>query len=82
VLDPLIAKAKANPTAKLAISGFHDATGNLEQNQELAKQRAISVRDALVASGIAADRVELKKPEQTSGGPDNAEARRVEVRIL
>ncbi len=80
-LDPLIAKAKANPAAKLAISGFHDATGNLEQNQELAKQRALKVRDALKAAGIAEERCELRKPEQTQGGGNDAEARRVEVSL-
>ncbi len=80
-LEALIAKAKANPGAKIHVSGYHDATGNLEQNQELAKQRAVKVRDAIKAAGIPEDRVELKKPEQTQGGADNAEARRVEVRV-
>jgi hypothetical protein len=39
------------------------------------------VRDALKGAGIAEDRIELKKPEQTQGGggTDNPEARRVEV---
>jgi K(+)-stimulated pyrophosphate-energized sodium pump len=80
-LEALIAKAKANPGAKFRVSGYHDATGNLEQNQELAKQRAVMVREAIKAAGIPEDRVELKKPEQTQGGTDNAEARRVEVRV-
>ena len=80
-LEPVVAKAKASAGAKVVISGFHDATGNLEQNQELAKQRAIKVRDALKAAGVAEDRVELKKPEQTQGTGDDKEARRVEVRV-
>jgi len=81
-IDALAAKAKANAAAKIAISGYHDATGNLEQNQELAKQRATKVRDALKAAGIADDRLELKKPEQTQGGSvDSAEGRRVEVTL-
>ena len=58
------------------------ATGNLEQNQQLAKQRAMNVRDALKAAGIAEDRIDLKKPEQTQGSGDNPEARRVEVRVM
>ena len=78
----MIAKAKASAGTKVQISGFHDSTGNLAQNQELAKQRAFSVRDALKAGGIAEDRIELKKPEVTQGGPENAEARRVEVRTM
>ena len=64
---------------KAVISGYHDSTGNLAQNQELAKKRAFSVRDALVALGVPAEQIELKKPEQSAGSGDNAEARRVEV---
>jgi outer membrane protein OmpA-like peptidoglycan-associated protein len=63
----------------LTVSGFHDATGDAAMNAELAKQRALTVRDALKALGVAEDKVELVKPEQTlAGGPAN-EARRVEV---
>ena len=80
-LEPVVAKAKANAGAKVVISGFHDATGDIAQNQELAKQRAIAVRDSLKAAGIAEDRVELKKPEQTQGTGDDKEARRVEVAV-
>ncbi|MCY1562671.1 hypothetical protein D9M68_1001080 [compost metagenome] len=63
------------------LSGFHDATGDPAFNAELAKQRAIVVRDALVGAGVAEARMELKKPEQTTGTGNNAEARRVEVMI-
>jgi outer membrane protein OmpA-like peptidoglycan-associated protein len=64
------------------VSGFHDSTGSLEQNQELAKQRAIAVRDTLAALGVAADKIELVKPEAMTGTGSNAEARRVEVVIV
>ncbi|MEO5606710.1 MAG: OmpA family protein [Polaromonas sp.] len=63
----------------LAVSGFHDATGNAEQNAELAKQRALVVRDALVAEGVPEGHIELKKPEQVNASGSNAEARRVEI---
>ncbi len=66
---------------KLVISGFHDATGDAAMNAELAKQRALAVRDALVGAGVAETSLELKKPEQTTGEGSNAEARRVEVVI-
>ncbi|TDM06329.1 MAG: sodium-translocating pyrophosphatase [Ideonella sp. MAG2] len=72
--------AKLNP-GKLSISGFHDASGDPAKNAELAKQRALAVRDALKAAGIAEERIEMKKPEQINAGSD-AEARRVEVRLL
>lgn len=66
---------------KLVLSGFHDATGDPAFNAELAKKRALVVRDALVGAGVAEARMELKKPEQTTGTGNNAEARRVEVMI-
>ncbi len=66
---------------KLLISGFHDATGDAARNAELAKQRALAVRDALKAAGVAEQQIELKKPEQMAASGSNAEARRVEVSI-
>ena len=64
---------------KAVVSGFHDATGDAALNAELAKQRAFAVRDALKALGVAEDKIELKKPEETTASGSNAEARRVEV---
>ena len=66
---------------KLVISGFHDATGNAAQNAELAKQRALAVRDALKAEGVADGQVELRKPEEIAGSGPDAESRRVEIRL-
>lgn len=63
----------------LAISGFHDATGSIEANAELAKQRALAVRDVLKALGVDDGRMALSKPEQTMGTGSDAQARRVEV---
>eukprot|EP01037_Dinobryon_pediforme_P008761 gene8761-8852_t len=66
---------------KAVISGFHDATGDTALNAELAKQRAVAVAEALKALGVAEDKVELKKPEETTATGSNAEARRVEVTL-
>ena len=66
---------------KAVISGFHDATGHAAQNVELAKRRALVVRDALLAAGLADSQIELKKPEQVLGSGSDAEARRVEVTL-
>jgi K(+)-stimulated pyrophosphate-energized sodium pump len=72
--------AKGVAAGKMAVvSGFHDATGDAALNAELAKQRAFTVRDALVAAGVPADKIELKKPEVVTGTGSNAEARRVEI---
>ncbi len=78
-LGDAIAAAKAGK--QLVLSGFHDATGDPAFNAELAKQRALAVRDALVGAGVAESSMELKKPEQTTGTGNDAEARRVEVMI-
>jgi outer membrane protein OmpA-like peptidoglycan-associated protein len=74
--------AAAKDGKKLVLSGFHDATGDAAMNAELAKKRAFSVRDALVGAGVKEASLELKKPEQTMGTGNNAEARRVEVMIV
>jgi len=79
-IAPLADKAKASGS-KLKVSGFHDATGDVAQNQELAKQRAFAVRDQLKSAGVSDDKIDLAKPELTTGTGDNAEARRVEVSI-
>jgi len=66
---------------KLVISGYHDATGSAAKNAELARQRAVAVRDALKASGVADDKIELQKPEALTTTGSDAEARRVEVSL-
>ncbi len=74
---------KANAGAKVAISGYHSASGDLAQNEALAKQRALAVRDALTAAGIAEDRVVLEKPmsaEANLAGED-PKSRRVDVAV-
>jgi outer membrane protein OmpA-like peptidoglycan-associated protein len=63
------------------ISGFHDKTGNAEMNAELAKSRAIGVKQALIAAGVGEAQIELLKPQETTGGADDREARRVELTI-
>ena len=79
-LGDAIAAAKAGK--RLVLSGFHDASGNAATNAELARKRALSVRDALVGAGVAESSMELKKPEESTGSGNDAEARRVEVTIV
>ena len=79
-LGDAIAAAKAGK--RLVLSGFHDASGNAAINAELARKRALSVRDALVGAGVAESSMELKKPEESTGSGNDAEARRVEVTIV
>lgn len=78
-LTDAIAAAKGG--ARLVLSGYHDATGDPASNADLAKRRALAVRDALVGAGVAEASLELKKPEVSTGSGADAEARRVEVVI-
>jgi outer membrane protein OmpA-like peptidoglycan-associated protein len=66
---------------KVLISGFHDAKGNAARNAELARQRALAVRDALIAAGVPDSQIRLDKPAQTAGTGSDAEARRVEIAL-
>ncbi|MCX7230823.1 MAG: OmpA family protein [Burkholderiales bacterium] len=80
-LAPVVDALKANAAARIAISGYHDKTGNPEQNAELAKQRAFAVRDALGAAGVADTRITLRKPQEAQGDGNDREARRVEATV-
>ena len=52
-------QALANkPQAIVLLSGFHDPSGDAAANARLAKARAVSVRTALLASGVDASRVQ------------------------
>jgi outer membrane protein OmpA-like peptidoglycan-associated protein len=67
-----------SPGVKVDLSGFADRTGNVDANLDLAKRRAIAVRDALKSAGVDEARINLKKPEFVVGGT-SADARRVEI---
>jgi len=71
----------ADPAAHVRVSGFHDASGDAAANEALAKQRAEAIQQWLVVNGIAAERIALDKPAQTTGGGDADEARRVDVLV-
>lgn len=63
------------------ISGFHDASGDAAKNAELARSRALAVRHALEANGVAPERLVLDKPLVAASGADARDARRVEMRL-
>jgi outer membrane protein OmpA-like peptidoglycan-associated protein len=77
-LTDIIAGVQAGK--KAIVSGYVDSTGSAEQNKEISKKRAFAVRDLLKASGVAEDKIELKKPEDIQAGT-GAQARRVEVTL-
>ena len=79
----LIDALMANPGVAVSISGYHSASGDLLQNQELAKNRAMAVRDSLKSAGVAENRFSLQKSisavANVSGEESNAQ--RVEVQV-
>ena len=80
-LAPVLAALEAQTEAVVLLSGFHDETGSADVNAEIAKNRALAVRDAMLAAGVPAERVMMRRPAVALGGSDDAEARRVEVRV-
>jgi len=66
---------------QVAITGYTDKTGDAAKNEELAKNRAMVVRDALKAAGVAEAHIAMKPPlfVEVGAGGNDAEARRVEI---
>jgi outer membrane protein OmpA-like peptidoglycan-associated protein len=82
LMADIAGSVKTMDGATLVLSGFHDATGSPEINAKLAKDRALAVRDALMAQGMPAERIRLLKPQVVVGGADPALARRVDIGLI
>ncbi|MCH2091751.1 MAG: OmpA family protein [Pseudoxanthomonas sp.] len=80
-LSGVLGTLSADPGKRVRVSGFHDASGDAAANEALAKQRAEAIQQWLVVNGVAADRITLDKPAQTTGSGDADEARRVDVLV-
>lgn len=80
-IGSVIAALQADQDSKARISGYHDATGGAATNEEIAKVRAQTVQELLLANGIAQERIVLEKPVLTTGDGPAEEARRVEVLV-
>ncbi|WP_345121495.1 OmpA family protein, partial [Quisquiliibacterium transsilvanicum] len=79
-LEKLAEWAKANASGKLGLSGYHDASGDPAVNAQLAKQRALAARAALVESGVGEGQLVMVRPQQAeAGAADDRMARRVDV---
>ncbi|MDP5240408.1 OmpA family protein [Uliginosibacterium sp. 31-16] len=80
-IETIKERAMVVANLNVLISGYHDPSGDPAQNAELAKQRAEAARDALIAAGVPAERIILRKPEVIAGNEDLQEARRVDLRL-
>lgn len=81
-LNDAVKALAADSGKRVLLSGYHDASGDPAKNAELAKERAKSVRAALVMRGVPQAQVLLRKPEQTLANGPAEEARRVEIRLV
>ena len=79
-LKKIAAFMAANPAAKMQLSGYVDSTGSADVNKELAKKRAMAVRDALKALGVAEDKIVMQKPEDVTAGAGE-QSRKVEMTL-
>lgn len=76
------------PNYNISVEGHTDATGSDAYNQTLSERRAASVREALIAGGVSADRITSKgfgktQPVASNDTPAGRQQnRRVEVIVL
>lgn len=88
VIDQIVTYMKENPATRLMIEGHTDNTGSVDKNQVLSENRARAIKDAVVARGIPAGRLETigygaAKPIADNHTPDGRTMnRRVTVRKL
>lgn len=87
-LNALSAAMKQYPNARIQVVGYADARGAAASNSTLGKDRAESVKAALVADGIAAARIDTASGGETNPVDSNAtstgqaENRRTELIVL
>lgn len=58
IIAELVDEARAQPTARIMITGKADRTGTDTYNMQLSERRAQTVARALVSAGISADRIQ------------------------
>jgi OmpA-OmpF porin, OOP family len=87
-LDVAVATLDKNPGIRVEVAGHTDSDGAAEYNEGLSLRRATTVRDYLVAKGIAESRLtvrgygELQPIADNSTGEGKARNRRVVLRVL
>lgn len=74
-----VAQAARDTEREVTITGYTDHTGDQGTNEELAKNRAMAVREALVNEGVREDRIVMDPPRSVTGTGTDVEARRVDI---
>ncbi|MDC0720950.1 OmpA family protein [Nannocystis bainbridge] len=82
-MDGTVQVLKDFPSIRVEIVGHTDNTGSRDVNLDLSRQRAESVREYLVAQGIAADRIQTRGagPDEPIADNKTAKGRAVNRRI-
>ena len=87
-LNLLVKLLNENPGMTIEISGHTDDVGSAESNQKLSENRALAVKNYLVAKGIAPERLESAGYGETqsvvpnSSETNRAQNRRTEIKVL
>jgi outer membrane protein OmpA-like peptidoglycan-associated protein len=87
VVDAAVKATNADQTRRVALVGKADRSGTDPYNMALSERRADRVRDAMVAGGVPANRIDVKwvgerePPVPTANGVRDAQNRVVEVAI-
>jgi outer membrane protein OmpA-like peptidoglycan-associated protein len=80
VIAQVARRANAEPAAPVEVRGYTDSAGSPQADVSLSRERAQVVADALVAHGVAANRLVRKGQGQTGANPGIA-SRRVEITV-
>ncbi|MBL7817531.1 MAG: OmpA family protein [Saprospiraceae bacterium] len=86
-LDDVVKVLKAYPSVNIKINGYTDSRGNADENKELSRGRAASVKSYLSSKGIASERMSSEGLGAANPIADNAEEagraknRRIEATI-
>jgi membrane fusion protein (multidrug efflux system) len=67
---------------EIVVTGYADKSGNADANLEIAKKRAVAVRDELVKVGVEPKRIRLAPPASVTGSGSDEQARRVDIAVV
>lgn len=87
VVDAAVKATQSDQTSRIGLVGKADLSGTDPYNMALSERRADRVRDAMVAGGVPADRIDVRwvgdrePPVPTAAGVRDAQNRVVEVAI-
>lgn len=87
VVNAAVSATQQNETSRIALVGKADLSGTDPYNMALSQRRADKVRDAMVAAGVPADRIDTRwvgdrePPVPTAAGVRDAQNRVVEIAV-